>query len=296
MNMSEPIQIQLNKTSDYDGASIIALTRDNLVVVGGRQYTGTVSGPGGLIRGDFFGLFGGSTLKLVGVAGPSNNPQDVVRVLDSGQRIREQVPLTPGFKFVLMSPGDSLAVRTQDGDLSGGVNITLQINELTEADHIALALRKPFVTAQRRFRIIRTIGSPFVNTPLAVNWSPNFIYEPVTNLLVARDNNNGPIPITALTLGQPNQAAFVSIRYGNPLAAGGNFFSVEGAGRTARAIDTLLTVAKWSQVARFAYDDLISLDCAENAVGGVLTVDIDVIDIVGEERVAEHAAFKRAFT
>ena len=165
-----------------------------------------------------------------------------------------------------------------------------------DADDIALALRKPFVTAQRRFRIIRTIGSPFVNTPLAVNWSPTFIYEPVTNLLVARDNTNGPIPITALTLGQPNQAAFVSIRYGNPLAAGGNFFSVEGAGRTARAIDTLLTVAKWSQVARFAYDDLISLDCAENAVGGVLTVDIDVIDIVGEERVAEHAAFKRAFT
>lgn len=296
MNMSEPIQIQLNKTSDYDGATIISLTRDNLTVVNGRQYAGTVTGPGGLIRGDFFGLFGGSTLKLVGIAGPSNNPQDVARVLDSGQRIREQVPLTPGFKFVLMSPGDSLALRTQDGDLSGGVNVTLQINELTEANHVVLALQRPLVTAKRRFRIIRTVGNPFVNSPAAVNWNPVFAYEPVSNLLVARDNTNGPIPITALTLGQPNQAAFVSIRYGNPLAAGGNFYSVEGGGRTARAIDTLLTVAKWSQVARFAYDDMISLDCAENVVGGAVTVDIDVIDIVGEERVAQHAAFKRAFT
>lgn len=297
MTMAEPIQIQLNKTSDYDGATIIALTRDNLTAAGGRQYTGTVTGPGGLIRGDFFGLFGGSTLKLVGVAGPSNNPQDVARVLDAGQRIREQVPLTPGFKFVLMSPGDSLALRTQDGELSGGVPVTLQINELTEANHVVLALQKPLVTAKRRFRIIRTaVGNAFVNTPAAVLWTPTFTYEPVSNLLVARDNGNGPIPITALTLGQPNQAAFVSIRYGNPLAAGGNFFSVEGGGRTARAIDTLLTVAKWSQIARFAYDDMISLDCAENVVGGVVTVDIDVIDIVGEERVAQHAAFKRAFT
>ena len=236
--MAEPIQIQLTKTSDYDGTSIISLTRDSLTLVGGRQYLGTVPGPGGLIRGDFFGLFGGSTLKLVGVSGPSHNPQDVIRVLDSALRIREQVPLTPGFKFVLMSPGDSLALRTQDGEISGGVNITLQINELTEADHIALALQKPLATARRRFRIIRTVGNPFVNTPTGIQWSPTFVYDPVSALLVAHENTNGPIPVTALTLGVPSQAAFVSIRYGNPVAVGGNFFSVEGAGRTARAIDS----------------------------------------------------------
>lgn len=298
--MSEPILITLSKTDDYDGATAISLTRDNFTATpttGTRVYSASITGPAGVIRSDFFGFFGGSTLKLVGVAGPSRNPQDLIRVLDPSLRIREQVAITPDFKYVVVAPGDSLSIRTQDGSVTGGLQVSLLINELTEADHILNAYNRPPLTQRRRFRIKRTAtGHPFVNTPSNPNWTPAFVYDPASGLLTVTDDTNGPIPATALSLGLATQAIFVSVRYGNPLAAGGNFYVVENGNRTARAYDTLLTVAKWSQIARLSNDDLISLDCAENAVSGTVCCDIDVIDIVGEERVATHAAFKRVFT
>jgi len=299
--MSEPILITLSKTDDFDGTTLITLTRDQFTstpATGPRVYNATLTGPAGLLRGDFFGYFGASTLKLVGVAGPSRNPQDVVRVLDSAGRIRRQLSITPELRYVIVAPGDNLAVSTRDGVVTGGLQVTFLVNELTESDHIIGALERGIVpyTEQRRFRISRSLGSPFVNSLASPNWNPVFVYNPVTGLLATSDNTNGPIPVANLSLTVPTQPVFVSIRYGNPIAAGGNFFVVEGGNRTARAVDTLLTVAKWSQIARLSHDDLISLDCAENAVGGTLSCDIDVINVVGEERVASYAAFKRVFT
>ena len=115
--MAEPIVIELNKDTDFDGVSPITLTRDDFAVTEKRYYKANVPGPAGLIASDLFGLFQSSSPKLVGLASSSFNPQSVARVIssDATGTMREEIDLTPHVQHVLVFPGDKLAIRTMDG-------------------------------------------------------------------------------------------------------------------------------------------------------------------------------------
>lgn len=133
--MAEPIVIELNKDTDFDGVSPIALTRDDFTVSGQRYYKASVPGPGGLIAGDLFGLFQGASPKLVGLASSSFNPQSVARVIssDATGTMREEIDLNPYVQHVLVFPGDKLAIRTMEG---ARVQVVLVVNELNEGENI----------------------------------------------------------------------------------------------------------------------------------------------------------------
>ncbi len=294
---AEPITIQLANSSDFDAVTPINLTREQLAVVNQRQYSGSFTGPGGLIRSDFFGLFGAGTAKLVGVAGQTQNRQNLASVLSPQNRIRDQFSLSPTIVYTLLLPGDNLSLRTTDGAVLGtGTTVTLLVNELTESQMANIASQGlARRTEKRRFRLIKPVGAPFLFAPAAGELFPPFVFDPVSELLTATLLGDGPIPIRALTLANPGTAAFVSIRYGNSLAATANLHLIDAITRTSTVLQASLGPAMWSNVFRLSHDDMIGLDAGLPPVGGFLTCDIDVLNANAEERSMIANGFRRSF-
>lgn len=279
--MAEPIVIELNKDSDFDGVSPIALTRDSFTVSGQRYYKASVPGPGGLVASDLFGLFQGSSPKLVGLASSSFNPQSVARVIgsDAPGVMREEIDLTPYVQHVLVFPGDRLAIRTMDG---GRVQVILVVNELNEGENIQYALGHETHAQWRRFRVLRETGTPFA--PAGADWRPPFTFNPTSNLLFSDDNGVGPIPTSDLSLYPRHQGAFLSVRYSGNGAVPGKLHLVDGATRQVRAVQTDLTTGLWSRVQFVSHDDLIALEASPDVVGAKLAVDIEVVRVQPGDR------------
>ena len=279
--MAEPILIELNKDTDFDGVSPIALTRDDFTVSGQRYYKASVSGPGGLVASDLFGLFQGACPKLVGLASSSFNPQSVARVIssDATGTMREEIDLTPYVQHVLVFPGDKLAIRTMDG---GRVQVILVVNELNEGENIQYALGHETHAQWRRFRIVRETGVPFV--PTGADWRPTFVFDPISNILMSNDNGVGPIPASDLSLYPRHQGVFIAVRYGGNGAVAGKLHLVDGATRQARAVQTNLTAVLWSKVQFVSHDDLIAFEAAPDVVGAKLAVDIEVVRVQPGDR------------
>ena len=279
--MAEPIVIELNKATDFDGTSPIALTRDDFTVSGQRYYKASVSGPGGLIAGDLFGLFQGASPKLVGLASSSFNPQSVARVISSGAMgmMREEIDLTPSVQHVLVFPGDKLAIRTSDG---GRVQVVLVVNELNEGENVQYALGHGTYTQWRRFRILRETGVPFM--PTGAEWRPTFVFDPISNILMSSDDGVGPIPASDLSLYPRHQGVFISVRYSGNGAVAGKLHLVDGATRQSRAVQTDLTTVLWSKVQFVSHDDFIALEASPDVVGARLAVDIEVVRVQPGDR------------
>lgn len=279
--MAEPIVIELNKETDFDGASPIALTRDDFTVSGQRYYKASVPGPGGLIASDLFGLFQGASPKLVGLASSSFNPQSVARVIssDATGTMREEIDLTPYVQHVLVFPGDKLAIRTMDG---GRVQVILVVNELNEGENVQYALGHETYAQWRRFRILRETGVPFA--PTGADWRPTFVFDPVTNILLSNDNGVGPIPASDLSLYPRHQGVFIAVRYSGNGAVAGKLHLVDGATRQSRAVQTDLTTVLWSKVQFVSHDDLLAFEASPDVAGARLAVDIEVVRVQPGDR------------
>ena len=279
--MAEPILIELNKDTDFDGVSPITLTRDNFTVSGQRYYKASVPGPGGLVASDLFGLFQGSSPKLVGLASSSFNPQSVARVIssDATGTMREEIDLTPHVQHVLVFPGDKLAIRTMDG---GRVQVILVVNELNEGENVQYALGHETHAQWRRFRIVRETGVAFA--PAGPDWRPNFVFDPTSCLLISTDNGTGPIPTSDLSLYPRHQGVFIAIRYSGNGAIPGKLHLVDGPTRQARAVQSNLTTVRWSRVQFVSHDDLIALEATPSVPGAKLAVDIEVVRVQPGDR------------
>jgi hypothetical protein len=109
----EPIVIELTNAAQFDGTTAITLTRDDLTVTGQRHYAASLT-TGGVISGEFFGLFQRQSVKLVGISGPSNSPVSTAKVVTTyaSSRIRKQIDIRPDVQYVLMYPDDKLVVVT----------------------------------------------------------------------------------------------------------------------------------------------------------------------------------------
>jgi hypothetical protein len=279
--MTEPIVIELNKDTDFDGVSPITLTRDDFAVTGQRYYKANVHGPAGLIACDLFGLFQGSSPKLVGLASSSFNPQSVARVIssDATGTMREEIDLTPYVQHVLVFPGDKLAIRTTDG---GRVQVILVVNELNEGENVQYALGHETHAQRRRFRILRETGLPFV--PAGPDWRPTFAFDPISCLLISTDNGNGPIPTADLSLYPRHQGVFLAIRYSGNGAIPGKLHLVDGPTRQLRAVQSNLTTVRWSRVQFVSHDDLFALEATPNVPGTKLAVDIEIVRVQPGDR------------
>ena len=76
----ESIILELRSSSDWDGVTATALSRDNATVIGKRYFKFDLSGAHGYLEADLGGLFSPVSAKLVGIAYSSWNPISRARV------------------------------------------------------------------------------------------------------------------------------------------------------------------------------------------------------------------------
>lgn len=292
--MSEPRQVHLRKTGNFDGTSAISLTRDrDLVAANGLVYVADLTGPAGLIPADFWGLFSAERPKLVGVAFASANPRSVARVVSVAGRVREEINLTPGFQYVMMHGQDRLAVTTAE---SSGVHLPslelhLEVNEVSEADHVRWALAHPPGRIHTRFKLIRQ--TPFALTTHGPPFIPSFIWDPTENLFISNDIANGPIPIAALSPFSRAFGTLVSIRYSNS-NSDGQVVTVEGTTRSPYTLQATIPNGRWSRVFYASHDDLICLAATSLAGNPVIVCDIETVAVEPGDRLRgryEHPEF-----
>ena len=273
---AEPFTFRIAKDGDFDGVTPIVLRRDDFTVTGQRYYQKNIIGPAGVIDSDFFGLFQDASPKLVGLASASPNPLSSARVLIPGTTMsqRQEISLRPAMQYVTVYPGDKLALRTADGTRA---EVVLVVNELTEHDHLQSALRNGPQVWTHRLRIIRETGGAF--SPGAYgDWHPTFAFDVGSDLVIARDNGIGAIPVADLCLRGPSLGAYVTIRYANS-AGTGSFQIVDQVTRKPWIAQTNLTDVKWAKSQFVSHDDLIALNAVVNAAGGKLVADIEVVQV-----------------
>ena len=281
--MTEPLYIELNKGSDFDGATPMLQTRDSFTVSGQRYYKTNVPGPAGVIDSTIFGLFSNASPKLVGFAGSSFNPQSVARVLASDplNSVREEIQLTPYVQHVLVFPGDRIALLTREG---GRAQVVLVVNELNEGDNVQYALGHETFAQVRRLRFIRESGVPFTPNLNAAPWQPSFTFSPLSGLLTTNENTTGPIPTSELSLYPRHQGVYLTVRYAGNGAVPGKLHLVDAETRQARVVQSDLTAVLWSQVLFVSHDDMIALEANPDNVGGKLVADIEVVRVFPGDR------------
>ena len=81
----ESIILELRSSSDWDGVTATALSRDDATVVGKRYFKFDLSGAHGYLEADLGGLFSPVSAKLVGIAYSSWNPMSRARVPSSSE-------------------------------------------------------------------------------------------------------------------------------------------------------------------------------------------------------------------
>lgn len=284
--MSEPIQINL--TSIFDGNTEFTLTREDLTVSERRVYTGASVAPAGVIGASFFGLFAASAPKLVGASFSSDNPLNAIQVRTAAGGIREQYTLRQQMQYMLMNPGDKLAILapSERGPLS------LVINELSEADHLRWAVANPPAQEHVRLRIVR--NGNFVGDPTAALWFPAFTWDGSRGILSVDDDvNNGPIPIASI-LYPRRYGALVAVRYAGS-NNNGELRIVEATTKKSWTAQAAITDVRWSWVQYVAHDDMITLH-ASSLAGGSIVADIEVVRVEPGDRLRDRFSAPRTST
>ena len=272
----EPVVVELSNSINFDGSTLITLTRDDLTVTGQRYYRGTVTA-GGVIDGDFFGLFGAQSIKLVGISGMFHNPGNTLKVVTSyaSGRIRQQVDVTPDIAYVLVHPGDKLVLRTLD--TFDSVTVSLVVNELTEKNHVeyAHALAQP--NQRQRFRIYHADGDAFVAN--GGTWTPTFVWDPTKGVLFSEDVDTGSIPCQALSLRDSKEPIYVRVRFAGIEDGTGEVVLAEDPTQDNQVVQSGLDSVEWSRVFVLTHGDLIGFNGEETDAGGPISIDIDVVHV-----------------
>lgn len=280
---TEAITLELNTETDWDGATPTALNRDTAIVEGQRYYKWNIAGPHGVLEADLGGLFSRVSVKLVGIAYSSWNPESKARVIasDPSGSFRQELTLKPAIQFVVMYPNDKLAFLTRDG---GRGQIVLVVNELNEEQSVKWGANHGPYCMPTRFRIIRETGVAFAPN-LGTTWQPAFTYEPSSGLLVATDDSTGVIPSSSLCLYPRFQGCYVAIRYAGS-NNDGKLHIVDNPTRKSWVADTGMVDVRWSKVQFISHDDGIALEATPAVAGGKLVCDIEIALVHPSNRLA----------
>jgi hypothetical protein len=287
--MSEPRILKLTKIGDFDGSNTeIPLTLNDLVVTGGRVYSGNVGAAGSVVPADFFGLFSKETPKLLGVAFSSENPRSIGRVIDTSDRIREQFNLTQAFQYVMLHPQDRVGFQSFENNagMTANVEVTLEVNDVTERDHMEWALRHQPAPVHTRLRLVR--GTPFIAIPTLPPFLPSFTWDGLNSMLVATDVANGPIPIGHLSQFPRRFGALVTVRYSNSVNDG-VVRTVDETTRGDFELQSGMQDGRWSRVFYLAHSDMLVLGASPNPVGGgPIVADIEIVRVEPGDRLRER--------
>lgn len=269
---NEAITLEINAEGAWDGVSPTALSRDSATVTSQRYYKFNLSGPHGVLAADLGGIFSPVSMKLVGVAYSSWNPESKGRVIasDATGSFRQEITLKPTIQFLVMYPGDKIAFLTQEAR----GQLVLVINELNEDEAVQWGRgHEPFVLPTR-FRIVRRTGVAFAPN-LNTVWQPNFGFDPSTGLLVAEDDSTGMIPSSSLCLYPRWQGCYVTIRYAGH-NNNGKFHLVDNVTRRSWVAESGMTDVKWSKVQFISHDDGIALEATAAVAGQPMVCDFEI--------------------
>lgn len=269
----ESIILELNVETDWDGATLTTLNRDDAIVTGQRYYKFNIAGPHGVLAADLGGLFSPVSAKLVGIAYSSWNPASLGRVIasDATGSFRQEITLKPAIQHVVMYPGDKLSFLTKDGARG---QIVLSVNEMNEQDAVEWGLRHEPYVMPTRFRIIRQTGTAFAPN-LTTGWQPSFTYDANTGIMSTVDNSTGVIPATSLCLYPRWQGCYVSIRYAGS-SGDGKLHMVDGLTHKSWVADTAMVDVKWSTVQFVSHDDGIALEATAAVAGQPMVCDLEI--------------------
>ena len=283
----ESIILELNTETDWDGASLTTLNRDDGVVTGQRYYKFNIVGPHGVLAADLGGLFSPVSAKLVGIAASSWNPECKARVIasDATGSFRQEITLKPAIQHVMVYPGDKLSFLTKD--LARG-QIVLSVNEMNESDSVLWGLQHEGYVMPTRFRIVRETGTAFAAN-LPTTWQPAFTYDPSSGLMISNDNGTGVIPSTTLTLYPRFQGCFVTIRYAGH-NNNGKLHMVDNQTRKSWVAQSGMTDVRWSTVQFISHDDGIALEASPAVAGQIMVCDIEVALVHPGNRLAGRYA------
>ncbi|MEZ4453090.1 MAG: hypothetical protein R3B09_26755 [Nannocystaceae bacterium] len=279
---SEPLYFRMMKEGDFDGLTLIDKRRQDFIAQAGRVYSINLSGAAGQIAGDFFGFFTDNTPKSVSIAGPSWNPQSVARVIskDDPDVFREEIDLTPQMVHVPMYPGDRLGIVTRDGSRTC---VQIVVTDLSESEHVALALQSKPSVFSRRLRIVRSDGSGFSHLPLTSTFDPDFTWDVTTNMLITSAISAGVIPARSLCHYPRFQGCYISVRYSGIGAGDAALYIVDGHLREAWEAQATLKNGEWSKPQFVSHDDYIGLSSPAPA-GGTVVCDLELVRVEPGDR------------
>ena len=285
---AEPSKFELIKDGDFDGVTEMSFERRDFIVRAGRIYTKLLSGPAGIIKGDFFGTVADLSPKAVSIGSRTWNPYSVARLLPGADLdvFREEIDLSPQMATVLMYPGDRLAIFTFEEERA---EIQIVVNELTEGEHVRWALAREPASYVRRYRIIRDNGTGFSHTPTATTWQPNYAWDASRNLMVATEVASGVIPARNLCAYPRFQGCYLSVRFSGIGGGNGKLFIVDGQLREADEFQGNIKNGEWSKVAYISHDDHVGIQ-TPSPPGGTVVCDLELVRVQPGDRLSRRYA------
>ena len=275
----ESTAVIIKTEAPWNGTTDANLNRNDAEQTpGGRIWTYNLTGPVGVISGDFGGIFSASTVKLVGVALEDWSPENKCRV-GAGPNFRQECTLKPTVQYVLLQPGDKISIQT----VTPRATVMLIVNELSEGEAVQWAATHEPFEMPSRMRIIRPTGVAFAANPTNT-WRPTFTYDPSTNLLIATDDGTGAIPAQDLCLYPRFQGCYISVRFAG--SAGGRLHIVDGMTRKTWVPQNNIADVRWSRVQYVSHDDSIALQALPAVAGELMVADIEISRVFPGNRLA----------
>ena len=275
--MAEPFVFVIGCETQWNGVTVVDLARDDFEV-NGRHYKATAPA-GGAIRGDFFGFLSGTTTKLVSIAANTLDPRVRATVTPElyPDRLRGEVDLTPVYQSMLMSSTDVLRIVSLDGD-AGTREITIIVNELSEAEAVGIAAQLMPARRMLRHRITRNDNGGFglvVNTPLLTS---SFTYSPSIDYLTATVGGNGYVSVKDLLPPRGDGGgAYVRVRVtgiGNGTA---DVFYVDPRTDDHKTVASGLVSPLWSEWIWLAREDRLAFRSDPGMNGKEAAIEFEVV-------------------
>ena len=275
--MAEPFVFVIGCETQWNGVTVVDLARDDFEV-NGRHYKATAPA-GGAIRGDFFGFLSGTTTKLVSIAANTLDPRVRATVTPElyPDRLRGEVDLTPVYQSMLMSSTDVLRIVSQDGD-AGTREITIIVNELSEAEAVGIAAQLMPARRMLRHRITRNDNGGFglvVNTPLLTS---SFTYSPSLDYLTATVGGNGYVSVKDLLPPRGDGGgAYVRVRFTGIGGGTGDVYYVDPRTDDNKVVASGLESPLWSDPIWLAREDRLAFRSDPGLGGKQAAIEFEVL-------------------
>ena len=273
--MAEPLVFQIGNETQWDGVTEVPLTREDFDK-NQRHYKATTPN-GGAIKGDFFGLMSPTTSKLVSIAANTLDPRVRASVTPEffPERERGRVDLTPVYQSMLMSSTDVLRIISRDGD-TGTREITIIVNELSEAQAIRIAAQLMPETRMLRHRITRGDELGFAlakDNPLLTS---EFSYSASLDYLTATTTGQGYVSIQELT--HPTSGgAYVWVRFTGLDAGTGEVYLVDPRSDDHKSVQAGLQSPLWSEPIWLARADRLAFRSDAPPAGRQAAIEFEVL-------------------